>query len=134
MISKVKIKTTQAWLRVVFLLVWGLLVCCQDRTELDDPLQAGWKGEKVCELIQETDELRVLKCTFEPGVGHERHYHAPHMAYTLAGSTFQLTDTTGVRTLEVPTGYSYYSEGVEWHEALNVGDSTGVFLIIEPKG
>ena len=84
-------------------------------------------------MIEESDKIRVLRCTFPPGVGHERHYHPPHVAYTLAGSTFQMTDTTGVRTVEVPTGLHYYSEGVEWHEALNVGDSTAVFLIIEPK-
>ncbi|WP_245917608.1 cupin domain-containing protein [Aureitalea marina] len=100
---------------------------------MPDPLAAGWKGNKVCEVIEENDEIRVLRCTFPPGVGHERHYHPPHVAYTLAGSTFQMTDTTGVRTLEVPTGLHYYSEGVEWHEALNVGDSTAQFLIIEPK-
>ena len=134
MLSNVIIKTTQSHSWVVFLLSGFLLFSCSDKQSHNDPLQAGWKGKKVCELIQETQELRVLKCTFEPGVGHERHYHAPHVAYTLAGSTFQLTDTTGVRTLDVPTGYSYYSEGVEWHEALNVGDSTGIFLIIEPKG
>ncbi|MEZ5894617.1 MAG: hypothetical protein R3C58_15900, partial [Parvularculaceae bacterium] len=34
---------------------------------------AGWKGEKVCELLFENDETRVARCTFPPGVGHERH-------------------------------------------------------------
>jgi len=26
-----------------------------------------------------------------------------------------------------------FPPGVEWHEMLNIGDSTGVFLLVEPK-
>lgn len=116
----------------LYLFIFGI-ISCTDNQNLPDPLAAGWQGQSVCEILQDNDKIRVLKCTFPPGVGHIRHFHPPHMAYTLAGSTFRMTDTTGVRTVEVPTGLHYYSEGVEWHEALNVGDSTAVFLIIEPK-
>jgi quercetin dioxygenase-like cupin family protein len=75
----------------------------------------------------------VLKCTFPPGAGHERHYHKAHFGYTLAGSTFRITDTTGSREVEVPTGSNFSNEGINWHEVINIGDSTAVFLIIEPK-
>ncbi len=119
---------------LIFLILSCVVIGCNKQYDLPDPLEAGWEGSKVCEVIQENEKIRVLRCTFAPGVGHERHFHPPHVAYTLAGSTFQMTDTTGVRTVEVPTGLNYYSEGVRWHEALNVGDSTAVFLIIEPKG
>jgi hypothetical protein len=44
-----------------------------------------------------------------------------------------MTDTTGTREVNVPTGYSFSNEGIVWHEVLNIGDSTGVFLIFEPK-
>jgi hypothetical protein len=44
-----------------------------------------------------------------------------------------MKDTTGVREVKVPSGTNYYNPGIEWHEAVNIGDSTAVFLIIEPK-
>jgi quercetin dioxygenase-like cupin family protein len=113
--------------------IFLLLFSCDSNNKLPDPLEAGWKNQAVCEVIEENDELRVLKCTFPPGVGHERHYHKAHFGYALSGSTFRIKDTTGVREVKVPSGTNYYNEGIEWHEALNIGDSTAVFLIIEPK-
>lgn len=100
---------------------------------LPDPLEAGWNGEKVCELLQETDEMRALRCKFPPGVGHERHYHAPHFGYILQGGTMRITDANGTREQPTPDGASWWRPGVEWHEAENVGDTTSVYLIFEPK-
>jgi len=119
-------------LPVLFLLTCSLF-SCKSKQDLPDPLQAGWDGKPVCELLEENKKLRILKCTFAPGVGHERHFHPQHFGYTLAGSTFRITDTTGTRDIQVPTDADFYSYGTEWHEVLNVGDSTGIFLIIEPK-
>ncbi|WP_375200928.1 cupin domain-containing protein [Hyphococcus sp.] len=96
-------------------------------------LDAGWKGEKVCELLFENDDTRVGRCTFPPGVGHERHYHPPHYGYILKGGTMRITDADGTRDAETPDGASWWSPGVEWHEAINVGDTTAVYLIFEPK-
>lgn len=106
---------------------------CEKKQSLPDPLEAGWEGYKVCEVIQDDSRLRVLKCTFPPGVGHEKHYHPPHFGYTLRGSTFRIKDTTGTREVNVPTGYSFSNHEIQEHEVLNIGDSTAVFLIIEPK-
>jgi len=106
---------------------------CQDQKTLPDPLAAGWKGQVVCEVLEDNNDLRVLKCTFPPGIGHERHHHDMHFGYTLAGSTFRITDTTGVREVVIPTGTNFFNEVVEWHEVQNIGDSTAVFLIMEPK-
>lgn len=105
----------------------------RSQSALPDPIAAGWKGEPVCEVLLENDSIRTLKCTFPPGVGHERHYHKPHFGYTLAGSTMRITDANGIREVQVLTGSSFYSKGVEWHQVLNIGDSTAVFLIVEPK-
>ena len=110
-----------------------LLISCKPKPNLPDPLEASWNNQMVCENLEENDELRVLKCTFPPGVGHERHYHNAHFGYALAGSTFRMKDTTGVREVKVSSGTNYYNPGIQWHEALNIGDSTAVFLIIEPK-
>jgi quercetin dioxygenase-like cupin family protein len=118
---------------ILLFIICFVLESCNTKNELPDPLEAGWKNTSVCELIQDNKNVRILKCTFEPGVGHERHYHKPHFGYTIAGSRFKIKDTNGIREVEVPTGSHFYSEGVEWHEVLNIGDSTAVFLIIEPK-
>jgi beta-alanine degradation protein BauB len=106
---------------------------CSHRTTLPDPQQAGWEGKSVCEVVQENDKLRVLRCTFPPGVGHERHFHAPHIGYIIAGSTFRIEDASGVREVNVPTGSSFDNAYIPWHQVLNIGDSTAVFLIIEMK-
>ena len=113
----------------ILLVVMG----CTSGPELPDPLQAGWQGQKVCQVLVDNQEVRTLKCTFPPGVGHEKHYHAAHFGYTLAGSKFRITDSSGTREVNVPTGYDFYNEGVKWHQVQNIGDSTAVFLIVEPK-
>ena len=106
---------------------------CNDKKSLSDPLEAGWNNQPVCEVLQENLNIRALKCTFPPGVGHERHYHKAHFGYTIAGSRFRIKDTTGIREVDVLTGSNFYNDEIAWHEVLNIGDSTAVFLIIEPK-
>ena len=110
-----------------------LFQCSSNPSQLPDPLEAGWEGEKVCECVEEQPSLRILKCTFPPGVGHERHFHATHFGYTLKGSTFRITDAIGTREVEVKTGTKFYNESIEWHEVKNIGDSTAIYLIMEPK-
>ena len=106
---------------------------CKNKNPLPDPLEAGWKGEAVCEVLEETKELRVLKCTFEPGIGHEKHYHNPHVGYTLAGGKFRITDYSGTREVDVPTGYTFSKDSITTHEVLNIGKTTSIFLIMEYK-
>ena len=60
-------------------------------TPLPMALCAGWEGERVCELLQEDAQIRVLRCTFPPGVGHEMHYHPPHFGYVLEGDSVMRT-------------------------------------------
>lgn len=100
---------------------------------LPDPLAAGWNGAPVCEKLHEDPEQRVLRCTFAPGQGHERHYHAPHFGYAVSGGRMRIADAGGSREVDLATGSHFASDGVEWHEVLNVGDTTVVYLIVEPK-
>ncbi len=118
---------------LIFVFVISLILTCKKTNQLPDPLEAGWKGKSVCKIIEETDKLRVLKCTFKPGVGHEKHYHKPHVGYTLKGSKFQIKDKKGIREVNVFTGSTFSNNKISEHEVLNIGDSTAVFLIIEPK-
>lgn len=120
-------------LLVISLALSFSVLACKQKSPLPDPLEVGWKGEVVCEVIENNNELRVLKCTFDPGVGHEKHFHNPHMGYTLAGGKFRITDTTGIREVDVPTGFSFSNDIITSHEVLNIGETTAVFLIMEYK-
>lgn len=106
---------------------------CATAPGLPDPLAAGWQGRPVCERLHEDAEVRVLRCTFPPGVGHERHFHAAHFGYALTAATMRITDAEGTRDQSVPAGVHWVSEGIEWHEVVNVGETTGVYLIVEPR-
>ena len=106
---------------------------CKQKEQLKDPLQAGWNGKNVCTILKENKKIRVLKCVFPPNVGHEKHFHAEHFGYTLKGGKFRITDKNGTREVNVPTNYEFYNKKIEWHQVLNIGDTTAEFLIIEPK-
>jgi len=109
------------------------LSACTTTSTLPDPLAAGWNGVPVCESLHEDAAQRILRCTFPPGVGHERHFHASHFGYAVSGGRMQITDKTGAREVGLPTGSNYTSAGVEWHEVLNIGETTVVYLIVEAK-
>jgi hypothetical protein len=109
------------------------LAACATPQTLPDPLQAGWNGKPVCEHLHEDAKQRVLRCTFAPEVGHERHFHAPHFGYALSGGRVRIEDENGVRELDLPTNSSYSSDGVAWHEIQNIGSTTLIYLIVERK-
>lgn len=98
---------------------------------LPSALEAGWEGERVCTLQHQTATHRVLRCTFPPGVGHERHFHPAHYGFALSGGTMRITDQTGTRDASLATGSDYASDGTAWHEVVNVGDTTVTYLIVE---
>lgn len=101
---------------------------------LPSALCAGWQGERVCELQHEDAQVRVLRCTFPPGEGHEPHYHPPHVGYILEGASIMRT-TTDAGAMERPlvAGASWASDVEVRHDALNVGDQTMRYLIVEKK-
>ncbi len=105
-----------------------MLVTAED---LPDPLAAGWNGEQVCKLLHENVHQRILRCTFPPGVGHEKHFHKAHFGYVIAGGKMRIFDDSGLREVDLLANYSWTSDGVSWHKVLNVGKTTSVYLIIE---
>lgn len=115
-------------------MILALVMALASPQQLPDPLTAGWEGAKVCERLHEDERQRVLRCTFAPGVGHERHFHAPHFGYALSGGKMRLTDARGMREVSLETGSHFASEGTDWHEVLNIGETVVTYLIIEPKG
>lgn len=102
-------------------------------TPLPDALAAGWHGKPVCQLLQQDRTHRLLRCTFPPGTGHERHYHPAHFGYALQGGTMRITDANGTRIQTITAGTDYASPGTPWHEVLNVGKTTVVYLIYEQR-
>jgi mannose-6-phosphate isomerase-like protein (cupin superfamily) len=111
----------------------ALLSGCATRPSLPDPLAAGWRGTPVCEKLHEDSDQRILRCSFPPSVGHERHFHDRHFGYAISGGRMRITDANGVREVDLATGSSFVSPGVAWHEVVNVGETTVVYLIVEPK-
>ena len=100
---------------------------------LPSAFEAGWKGKKVCEPLFENERVRTARCTFPPGIGHERHYHPAHWGYIVSGTTMRIMTAAGTVDRVLKTGDSWWSDGVEWHEAVNIGTSTGIYVIVEPK-
>lgn len=97
-------------------------------------LCAGWQGERTCELLNEDAQVRVLRCSFPPGVGHEMHYHPPHFGYVLEGnSVMRITTAAGVVDRPVRAGTSFSNDTEIQHAALNVGGEPTRYLIIEKK-
>ena len=97
-------------------------------------LCAGWEGERTCEQLHEDAQIRVLRCTFPPGVGHEPHYHPPHFGYVLEGeSVMRITTEEGTREVPVQAGGWFANDTEVRHEALNVGDAMTSYLIVEKK-
>ena len=101
--------------------------------QLPDPVKAGWHGHQVCEVLVDNPQVRTARCTFPPGEGHERHFHAAHWGYVLAPSTMRITTATGSVVRELEAGDNWWSDGAAWHVMLNVGNTTRVYLIAEPK-
>jgi quercetin dioxygenase-like cupin family protein len=95
--------------------------------------EAGWQGEKTCEVIFEDAQVLVGRCAFPPGVGHEEHYHDPHFGYVLEGGTLRISDRQGERTVTTSSGGSWSTGERTVHEAVNIGGTTTSYLIVEPK-
>ena len=100
---------------------------------LPSAFDAKWHGQTVCEPLFENAAMRAARCTFPPGGGHERHFHPPHWGYIIAGGTMRITDANGTRVRDLKSGSTWWSDGIAWHEAVNVGTTTSVYIIVEPK-
>ena len=97
-------------------------------------LCAGWQGERTCELLNEDEQVRVLRCTFPPGVGHEMHYHPPHFGYVLSGDSFMRIRTAeGTVDRPVRAGQTFSNDREVIHEPVNIGTETTTYLIVEKK-
>ena len=114
------------------LLLLPLLLGAAD-APLPSALEAGWQGRDVCELLFDNAHVRALRCTFPPGIGHERHFHPRHWGYVELGGMMRITSSSGTTERLLASGSNWWSDGVVWHEAVNIGDTTAVYVMVEPK-
>ena len=84
-------------------------------------------------MLYEDERVRVARCAFPPGVGHEKHYHEPHFGYVLDGGTLRITDAHGTREVTTESGADWSTSVRTVHEAVNVGATTTRYLIVEPR-
>jgi quercetin dioxygenase-like cupin family protein len=105
-----------------------------NQLELPHAFEAGWEGQKTCELLFEDNTVRVGRCVFPPGIGHEKHYHNPHFGYVLESGTMRVTDSKGEHEVTTKFGTSWSTMEVTVHQALNTGETTTSYLIVEPTG
>jgi len=103
-----------------------------EQADLPHAFDAGWEGEKTCELLFTDETMRVARCVFPPGVGHEKHYHNPHFGYVLEGGTVRIVDSKGKREVSTLAGGDWSTATVTVHEVLNTGDTRTSYLIVEP--
>ena len=99
---------------------------------LPHAFDAGWEGRQTCKVLYRDDAVQVGHCVFPPGVGHEKHYHNPHFGYVLEGGTLSVRDSEGERTVTTRSGDSWSTSARTVHEAVNVGDTSTSYLIVEP--
>jgi len=101
--------------------------------ELPDAVAAGWQGAKTCQILHEDAKIRVLRCTFPPKTGHERHFHPAAFSYVLSGGRFQVSDARGTWQWQSETDQFRANSPEPGHEVLNIGDTTLRYLIVEKK-
>jgi quercetin dioxygenase-like cupin family protein len=100
---------------------------------LSHAFDTGWKGEETCKVLFEDQAVRVGRCIFPPGSGHEKHYHHPHFGYVLEGGMLLIQDDRGERKVTTESGSTWSTTSNTVHQAQNIGDTTTSYLIVEPK-
>jgi quercetin dioxygenase-like cupin family protein len=99
---------------------------------LPHAFEAGWQGQQTCTVLFEDASMRVARCEFPSGVGHEKHYHNAHFGYVLEGGTLRIVDSEGERVVTTEAGGSWSTTTVTVHEAMNIGDTATSYLVVEP--
>ena len=94
-----------------------------------DPLVS---AKNVYKFINENDQMRVLKVTFEPGATAKMHHHPKHMAYVLKGGKLKMTSEGKSQNLDLKEGSAVFLDAQN-HEATNIGNTLIELLVVELK-
>jgi hypothetical protein len=86
-------------------------------------------------LVFENRRARVARVTSAPGDTTIMHSHPPHVfRYMLAPNTLRITGADGaVRDVDIPAGLAFWREDADRHETVNIGETTGLLVLIEVR-
>ena len=74
--------------------------------------------------------MRAARCSFPPGVGHERHFHAAHWGYIVQGATMRITTAAGIIDRVLKAGDSArYAVDLQ-HSIRNTGKGAAKALLV----
>jgi len=99
---------------------------------MDQDLDPLMSASNVCEFVNESNRMRVLKVTFKPGDTAKMHHHPEHMAYVLKGRKLRLTSEGKTQELDLKEGSAVFLEEQN-HQATNIGNATIDLLVVELK-
>jgi quercetin dioxygenase-like cupin family protein len=89
-------------------------------------------ASNVYKLLNENDNARVFKATFNPGDTAKMHHHPDHMVFVLKGGHIKLTSAGKTDELDLSEGAVVFLDEQN-HEATNTGNSTAELLVVEFK-
>jgi quercetin dioxygenase-like cupin family protein len=118
---------------VIFGLATLLTVPAARADEVPDALSVEWNVHHPSEKLDEDANIRMLRCTFEPGDKHLRHWHPAYSGCAVTGGRGEVVDSKGTREIDLKEGQCGVNPPVPWHEFTNIGVTTIQFIIVEKK-
>lgn len=88
----------------------------------------------VFKRVFENHRIRILEVTTEPGQAEGWHSHPRYFAYVISGGRLRHETPDGETSeVELTAGMNRMLQPVEWHQGVNIGDSTVKILLVELK-
>ncbi len=97
-------------------------------------IEPGEGNAGVFQVLFESDTVRVVMATTQPGQEEGWHSHPKFFVYVIQGSTARLTDPDGSHRDQVrPSGFTASGGPVKSHQLTNVGTTVMQTLVVEMK-
>lgn len=95
-----------------------------------DPLEV---APEMYKLVHDSDRVRVMQVTFQPGEKIAEHSHPDHFVYVLDAGNLQITKSDGTVTDAVLKVGDVIWIDAETHSAVNTGSTPVKLLVTELK-
>jgi beta-alanine degradation protein BauB len=89
-------------------------------------------ASNVYTFVDENEQMRVLRVTFQPGDTAIMHHHPQHMAYVLKGGKMKMTSEGKSQEMNLEQGKAVFLDKQN-HEAINIGSTVIDLLVVELK-
>ena len=97
-------------------------------------VEPGEGNPGVFRVLMETDTLRILEASTEPGQAEGWHSHPRDFAYVVQGGTLRMESPDGTsREVTIAPGRSVELDPVVRHQGVNIGDTPIRILLVEFK-